>query len=82
MCHCECRVKIHVKICKRNVRNLVKSVILVNPLQLTSVACLFDVKLFFYEFKFFNMIFFIAFVWLYTIYSKLYTVHSILYIVN
>jgi hypothetical protein len=26
-------------------------VIFVNPLQLTSVACLFDVKLFFYKFK-------------------------------
>jgi hypothetical protein len=55
---------------------------LVNPLQLTSVACLFDVKLFFYEFKLLNMIFFISFVWLYTIYNILFAVHSLLYIVN
>jgi hypothetical protein len=56
-------------------------IILVNPLQLTSIACLFDVKLFFYEFKFFNMNFFIAFVWLYTIYNILFAVHNLLYII-
>jgi hypothetical protein len=36
-------------------------------LQLTSVACLFDVKLFFYEFKLLNMIFFCFFLDVYYI---------------
>jgi hypothetical protein len=59
-----------------------ESVILVNPLQLTSVACLFDVKFIFYEFKLLNMNFFIAFVWQYTKYNIVFAMHSILYIVN
>jgi hypothetical protein len=47
------------------------------PSQSTSVACLFDVKMYFYEFKLLNMIFLISFVWLYTIYSILYVVYYI-----
>jgi hypothetical protein len=61
---------------------IIAFIILVNPLQLTSLACLFNVELFFYEFKLLNMIFFIAFVWLYIIYSIIFVMHSILYIVN
>jgi hypothetical protein len=51
-------------------------------LQLTSVVCLSDVKLFFDEVKFLNMNFFITFVWLYSIYNILFVVHSLLYIIN
>jgi hypothetical protein len=42
-------------------------IILINLLQLTSITYLFDVKLFFYEFKLLNMNFYFYFVWLYII---------------
>ena len=55
--------------------------ILVNLLQLTSIACFFDAKLFFYENKLLNMKKkFIAFVWLYSIYNIVCIVNNILYI--
>jgi hypothetical protein len=82
MCHCECSVKSHVKIYKHSVRNLVK---IWNALSL-SILCNWQVSLaysmlnyIFMNSNFWIWIFFIAFVWLYTIYSKLYTVYNILY---
>jgi hypothetical protein len=52
-------------------------------LTIDKYACLFDVKLLFYKFKFFNMNFFYFFcLTVYYIYSKLFIMHSLLYIVN
>jgi hypothetical protein len=85
MCHCKCSIKIHVKIYKCNVRNLVR---IWNVLSL-SIPCNRQVlltysmlNLFFMNSNYCIWNFFIAFIWLYIIYNRLFVVHSLLYIVN
>jgi hypothetical protein len=85
MCHCECSVKIHVKFCKRSIRNLDR---IWNALSLL-IPCNWQVSLaylmliFFYEFKLLSMkLLLLLLFWLYTIYSILFVMYSSLYIVN
>jgi hypothetical protein len=80
MCHCKCSVRIHVKICERSMRILVK---IWNALS-CFISCNWQVSLvysllnFFCEFALEYESFFIAFVWYYTIYSIVYTIYKIL----
>jgi hypothetical protein len=74
MCHCECSIKIHVKMCERSVRNLLR---IWNALSL-SISYNWQVALaylmlilFFINSNYWIWIFFISFVWLYIIYNGL-----------
>jgi hypothetical protein len=85
MCHYEHSVKIHVKMCERGVRNLVR---IWNALSL-SISCNWQVSLAYSMLNYFLWIQIIeyekkiiVFVWMYTIYSIFCIINNILYMIT